>query len=77
MREGGKNKHLRKKIIEPISGKVNEGDEIKKKPWPILKKVNHVNEGDKKNKHKKNIAGKIFFYSKWTFFSEFFFYLAN
>ena len=30
MREGGKKKHLRKKNIEPIFGKVNEGDEIKK-----------------------------------------------
>ena len=30
MREGCKKKHLRKKTIEPILGKVNEGDEIKK-----------------------------------------------
>ena len=30
MREGGKKKHLRKKNIKPIFGKVNEGNEIKK-----------------------------------------------
>ena len=30
MREGGKKKHLRKKNIEPIFGKVIEGDEMKK-----------------------------------------------
>ena len=42
MREGGK-KHLRKKNIEPIFGKVNEGDEIKKNIGHISGKVN---EGD-------------------------------
>ena len=38
MREGGK-KHLRKKNIEPIFGKVNEGDEIKKNIGHISGKV--------------------------------------
>ena len=30
MREGGEKEHLRRKNIEPIFGKVNEGDQIKK-----------------------------------------------
>ena len=30
MREGGKKKHLGENNIEPIFGKVNEGDQIKK-----------------------------------------------
>ena len=46
-----------KKNIGQISEKVNEGDEIKKRPI-----LNKVNEGDKKNK-KNNIAGKKFFIS--------------
>ena len=37
MREGGK-KHLRKKNIGHISGKVNEGDKIKKKLLTYFKK---------------------------------------
>ena len=65
MREGGK-KHLGKKNIEPIFGKVNGGDEIKKhwtylwkswwgrrnkkSFWPILKKVY---EGDENKTSKK------------------------
>ena len=43
IREGSKKKHLGKKKVEPIFGKVNEGDEIKKKIGQISRKVN---EGD-------------------------------
>ena len=39
MREGGKKKHLRKKNVEPIFGKVNEGDEIKKTLDRFLEKL--------------------------------------
>ena len=39
MREGVKKKHLRKKDIEPISWKVNEGDEIKKTLDKFLEKL--------------------------------------
>ena len=39
MREGGKKKHLRKKNIEPIFEKVNEGDQIKKTLDTFLEKV--------------------------------------
>ena len=39
MREGGKKKHLGKKNIPPIFGKVNEGDQIKKKIGQISGKV--------------------------------------
>ena len=38
MREGGK-KHLGKKKIEPIFGKVDEGDEIKKTLEIFLEKL--------------------------------------
>ena len=38
MREGGK-KHLRKKNIEPIFGKVNESDQIKKTLDIFLEKL--------------------------------------
>ena len=40
MRVGGKKKHFRKKNIERIFGKVNEGDEIKKNIGQISRKVN-------------------------------------
>ena len=61
MREGGKKniKHIFGNIGH-ISGKVNEGDKIKKN-CPISKKVN---EDDEKNKQKENIAGKFFYLSK-------------
>ena len=39
MREGDKKKHLRKKNIEPIFGKVNEGEEIKKTLDKFLEKL--------------------------------------
>ena len=39
MREGGKKKHLRKNNIEPIFGKVNEGDQIKKTLDKFLEKL--------------------------------------
>ena len=39
MRQGGKKKHLRKKNIQPIFGKVNEGDQIKKTLDKFLEKV--------------------------------------
>ena len=39
MREGGKKKHLRKKNIEPIIGKVNEGAQIKKTFDKFLEKL--------------------------------------
>ena len=35
MREGNKKKIRKKNNIIPIFGKGNEGDEIKKKIWPI------------------------------------------
>ena len=40
---------FKKKPIKSIFGKVNEGDEIKKKVWSIWKKAC---EGDGKNKQK-------------------------
>ena len=52
MREGDKRKHLRKKIIEHIFGKVNENDEIKK-CFIYLGKVNESDE--KKTKQKKHL----------------------
>ena len=55
MREGGK-KTFKKQNIEPIFGKVNEGDEMKKNIGQISGKVN---EGDEKNKPKKH---------SWNFF---------
>ena len=92
MREGSKKKHLGKKNIPPIFGKVNEGDQIKKNIGQISGKVNEddeikknwtflnkVNEGGEKNKQK-NIAGKKFFYFlKWTcfFIGMFFFIYQN
>ena len=39
MREGGKKKHLGKTNIEPILGKVNEGDKIKKTLEKIPEKL--------------------------------------
>ena len=39
MREGGKKKHLGKKNIPPIFGKVNEGDQIKKTLDKFLEKL--------------------------------------
>ena len=39
MREGDKNKHLRKKNIQPIFGKVNEGNQKKKTLDKFLKKL--------------------------------------
>ena len=39
MREGGKKKYLRKKNIEPIFGKGNEGDQIKKTLDIILERL--------------------------------------
>ena len=39
MREGGNNKHLKKKNIEQILGKVNEGDQIKKTLVIFLEKL--------------------------------------
>ena len=60
MRGNGK-KTFRKKNIEPIFGKVNEGDEIKKN-WSIWKRVN---EGDKfKNEQKKHSCKKCFYLLK-------------
>ena len=41
MREGGK-KHLGNKNIEPIFGKVNEGDQTKKNIWQISRKGNYL-----------------------------------
>ena len=67
MREGGKRKHLEKKKhsthkinIGQISGKVNEGDIIKKN-WPIS---NKFNEGDEKKakKQKKRSWNKVFLF---------------
>ena len=71
MRAGEKKKHLRKKNIEHILGKVNEGDQIKN----ICHISGKVNEGDKikksfdlfkkswwgrrKKQAKKNIAAKM------------------
>ena len=49
IREGEK-KHLRKKNIEPIFGKVNEGDQIEKNIGQISGKVN---EGDQIKKQAK------------------------
>ena len=43
MREGGKKKHLGKKNIEPIFGKVNEGDQ-KKTLGQISRKGNESDE---------------------------------
>ena len=39
MRKGGEKKHFEKKNIEPIFGKVNEGDEIKKTLDKFLEKL--------------------------------------
>ena len=39
MRGDGKKKHLRKKNIETIFGKVNEGDEIEKTSVKFLEKL--------------------------------------
>ena len=62
-----------KKNIGQISGKVNEGYEIKKRPI-----LNKVNEGDEK-KSNKNIAGKKFFnsWNKLGFFRNVFFIYRN
>ena len=46
MREGGK-KHLRKKNIEHILGKVNEGDQIKKNIGHMSGKVNESDKIEK------------------------------
>ena len=64
MREEGGKKHLRKKNFEPDFGKVNEGDEIKQTFDLFLKKIMRAT---KKNKQKKNIAGKIFVISRNEF----------
>ena len=64
-----------KKNIGLISGKVNEGDEIKNNFWPILKKGN---EGDKKKQQKKYLLSlknrlvffRIFISRNLLFFSK-------
>ena len=48
MREGSKKKIEEKNNIEPIFGKVNEGDEIKINIWQISRKVNEGDELKKK-----------------------------
>ena len=76
MREGG-----RKKNIESILEKVNEGAQMKKNIRQISGKDNKgdeinklltyfkkVNESDEKNKQNKNITGKMFFYPLKCFF---------
>ena len=87
MREGGK-KTFKKKNIEPIFGKVNEGDEIKKTLDIFLKKLmratkskklltfkKKVNEGDEKKQAKKHSWKNIFYL--FYLFSECFFYLPK
>ena len=74
MRKGGKKKYLRKKNIEPIFGKGNEGDEIKKK----LTYFKKVDEGDEKKQAKNNIAGKYFFSLEINlFFFRMFFFISQ
>ena len=48
MREGGKIKHLRKKPIELIFGKVNEGDQIKKTVDKFVEKLMRATKKSKK-----------------------------
>ena len=68
MREGGKK--IKKKNIEPIFEKVNEGDQIKKTLDKFLEKLMRATE-----KTKQNIGGKIFFISRneLVFFGMFLF----
>ena len=48
--------------IGHISGKVNEGDKIKKQK--LLTSLKKVTEGDEKNKQKKHSRKNIFYLSK-------------
>ena len=73
MREGEK-KTLVEKNSEPIFGKVNEGDEIKKHLTYFEKKLMRAT---KKNKQKLHSWKNIFYFSKWTFFLRMFFISQN
>ena len=88
MREGGKKNRLRKKNSEPIFGKVDEGDEIKKNIGQISRKVyegdgikktfdlfeNKLMRTTKKTSQKKHRWKNVFFISrnKLVFFRMFF-----